>query len=117
MTLVGAGDAISDLRKKIQQLGSEIDSLGTFEASPELIESANLLHSNEHLSKKARLQEDLLHAYKQYSEALEQMLASVFEIQADLKEILKEQSELLSKTERKKQAAKSPVKSKRRRRQ
>ena len=38
---------------------------------------------------------ELLSYYVQYSEALEELLSSVFDIQHDLKEILKEQSSII----------------------
>jgi hypothetical protein len=63
---------------------------------PELITSANLLRSNEYLSKVTKKQSELLSAYDQYSKALEDMIAVVFDIQNDLKNILKEQSHLIS---------------------
>lgn len=112
MDKVGAGALIYDLRKKIQDMQSEFDSIGSFEASPELIESANLLRSNEHLSKTVRIQADLVQAYREYSEALESLLSTVFEIQADLKDVLKEQSLLLSETKPKKRtkASKTSIK-------
>jgi PAB1-binding protein PBP1 len=48
----------------------------------------------------------LIDAYGQYSDALEELLATVFDIQKDLKEILKEQSRLIPNS------SKKPVKSK-----
>ena len=51
--------------------------------------------TNEYLSKANEKKTKLLLAYEQYSAALEDMLSSVFDIQKDLKEILKEQSSLI----------------------
>ena len=99
MTEVGVGDLIYSLRKQIQNLQSEIHTLGEpVKDMPELISSANLLRSNEYLSKTNHKQTQLLSVYEQYSKSLEDMLATVFDIQKDLKNILKEQSELISES-------------------
>ncbi len=98
MAEVSVGEMIYSLRKQIQKIQSELDALGTpVKDMPELISSANLLRSNEYLLKSNEKQSQLLNAYRQYSESLEDMLSTVFEIQIDLKNILKEQSALLSK--------------------
>ena len=97
MAKVGAGEIIYDLRKTIQQIQSDLKELGEPVSDiPEMVSSANLIRSNEYLTKVTQKQTDLLNAYSQYSEALEEMLSSVFDIQQDLKEILKEQSSLIS---------------------
>ena len=81
----------------IQVIQSELDELGDpVSGMPELITSANLLRSNEYLSKVTKKQSELLSAYSQYSKALENMVDAVFDIQNDLKNLLKEQSKLIS---------------------
>ena len=103
MTNIGAGEIIYDLRKKIQEIQSDLNQLGDSPSDlPELISSANLLRSNEYLSNANDKKTELLSAYGKYSEALEELLLSVFDIQKDLKEILKEQSSLIT-TQSKKQ--------------
>ena len=77
---------------------------------PEMIESSNLLRSNEYLSKANEKKSELLVAYQQYSTALEELLSSVFDIQKDLKDILKEQSSLIPDSPKK--ASKSKTRSK-----
>ncbi|MCY4490485.1 MAG: hypothetical protein OXC46_03360 [Thaumarchaeota archaeon] len=104
---IGAGPAIYEIRKKIKKLESELDSIASFEVAPEMIESANLLRSNEYLEKKLKKQDDLLQAYRAHSDGLEEMLQAVFDIQSDLKDILKEQSTLLSKKKSKKRTKSS----------
>jgi hypothetical protein len=97
MANVGVGEAIYSLRRKIQQIHLELDMLNdSLKEIPELISSANLLRRNEHLLKLNEKKSELLSVYKQYSESLEDMLSAVFEIQGDLKNILKEQSSLIS---------------------
>ena len=121
MTQIGMGTAIHDLRKRIMDIESDIALLGAFEEYPELIDSTNLLRSNEYLVKKSGKQAELTVAYEQYSRALEELLANVFEIQTDLKDILKEQSRLMSDSDKTRRARKSTskttVKSGQRRRQ
>ena len=97
MKKTGSGEIIYELRTKIQQIQSDLNKLGEpVSDMPELITSSNLLRSNEYLSKVNEKKSELLSYYEQYSNALEELLSSVFDIQHDLKEILKEQSSLIS---------------------
>ena len=97
MADIGAGEVIYDLRKKIQEMQLDLEQLGNPAKNiPEMVESANLLRSNEYLLKSDEKKTELLDAYDKYSKALEELLSTVFEIQQDLKEILKEQSALIS---------------------
>ena len=98
MTEFGAGKAIYELRKQIQNLTSELNHLDASSPEiPELIQSANLLRANDHLVEVNSKRSELISAYQQYSRELETMLSTVFEIQNDLKEILKTQTGLISK--------------------
>lgn len=97
MTGMSAGKTIYNLRKRIKEIQNELDEFNKPAYSmQELINSTNLLRSNEQLSKINDKQNELLSAYAQHSKVMEELLASVFEIQMDLKEILKEQSSLIS---------------------
>ncbi len=108
MTKIGAEGLIYDLRKKIQQIQADLNQLGDpVSEIPELITSANLLRSNEYLSKANEKKTELLSAYEQYFVALEELLSSVFDIQYDLKEILKEQSSIISSQRKKQSKAKT----------
>ncbi len=92
---------INNLRKNVQNIQSDLDQLGgPVSEIPELVISANLLRSNEYLSKANDKKTELLSAYTQYSEALEELLLTTFDIQNDLKEILRDQSSLISKTKK-----------------
>ena len=103
MTKINPEKLISNLRKKIQQTQADLDKLGEpVSEMPELITTANLLRSNVYLSKVNEKKTELLSAYVQYSNAIEELLSSVFDIQNDLKEILKKQSSMIS-SRRKKQ--------------
>ena len=112
LTKVGAGEIIYDLRKKIQDIQSELKQIGEpVSDMPELIATANLLRSNEYLSKANEKKTDLISVYAEYSQSLEELLSTVFDIQYDLKEILKEQSTMISSKSKK--SSKSKAKSKR----
>lgn len=101
------GELICELRKKIQEIKSELVDLGDPDPDiPELITSTNLLRANEYLSKTNQKKTELLSVYQEYSKALETMLSSVFEIQNELKEILKDQSSLIA-SQTKKQTRKT----------
>ena len=97
LSKIGVGEIIYDLRKRIQGIQLELDELGgPISDMPELIISANLLRSNEYFAKVSKKQSELLSTYEQYSKALEDMIVVVFDIQNDLKNLLKEQSKLIS---------------------
>jgi len=114
LTKINTGDLIYDLRKKIQNIQADLEQLGKpVSEIPELITSANLLRSNEYLSKVNEKKTDLLSVYAQYSTTLEKLLSTVFDIQNDLKEILKDQSSMISSRTKK---PKSKTKSKTRKR-
>jgi len=71
LTNIGAGEIIYDLRKKIQQIQSDLTQLGDPPQNmPEMIESSNLMRSNDYLSKANEKKTDLLNVYKRYSKSL-----------------------------------------------
>jgi len=78
----------------LNQLGEPVSEI------PELISSANLLRSNEYLSKANAKKTELLSVYEQYFVALEKLFSTVFDIQNDLKEIQKQQSFMISQTKK-----------------
>jgi len=107
---IESGDLIFDLRKKIQEIQADLNQLGEpVSEIPELITSANLLRSNEYLLKANEKKTELLSAYAQYSNALEKLLLTVFDIQNDLKEILTQQSSMISQTKRSNTKTKSRI--------
>ena len=113
MITIGAGEIIYDLRKKIQQVQFDLDQLGEPPMDiPEMIENSNLLRSNDYLSKTNDKKTELLITYEKYSKSLEELLSTVFDIQKDLKEILKEQSSLISNSSKKQTKSKSKSKRK-----
>ena len=111
MSEVGAGQVIYELRKTIHTHTFELKNLDqSSNEIPELIKSANLLRSNEHLLEVNHKRSELISAHEKYSKEMEQMLKTVFEIQKDLKEILKTQTSLISKQKGNKTKKKSPKK-------
>ncbi len=101
MTEIRSEELIYDLRKKIQQIQVDLNQLGEpVSEIPELISSANLLRSNEYLSKANAKKTELLSVYEQYFVALEKLFSTVFDIQNDLKEIQKQQSSMISQTKK-----------------
>jgi len=109
---LGAGGIIYELRKQIQKITFELKNLDNSSSDiPELIESANILRSNEHLVEVNLKRSELISTYKDYSKELEQMLATVFDIQQDLKEILKTQTSLISEQKKSKKRSKTKKKS------
>ncbi len=109
---MGAGQVIYELRKKIQNLTLELNNLNDQSPEmPELIQSANLMRKNDHLVEVNSKNSQLISAYENYSKELEQMLATIFEIQKDLKEILKSQTALISEPKKSKtKTKKKPTK-------
>ena len=100
---MGTGPLIYELRKKIQQITSELSELNKIPKNlPELIESANLLRTNTQLIEINSKNAELAYVYKQYTKELETMLDTVFAIQKDLQEILKSQISLISEQKSKK---------------
>ena len=105
---VGAGEIIYELRKQIQKITLELKRLDKSTSNiPELIESSNLLRSNQHLTEVNTKRSELITSYEKYSKELEKMLATVFDIQKDLKEILKTQSSIIEKQKKSKARKKS----------
>jgi len=101
LTKIGSEELIYDLRKKIQEIQADLNQLGDpVSEIPELITLANLLRSNEYLSKANKKKTELLTAYTQYSNALEKLILTVFDIQNDLKEILTQQSSMISRAKK-----------------
>jgi len=109
MTDLGVGEEIYQLRKKIQNLSLELTHLNSsFPKIPELINSANLLRSNDFLNAANSKQSEIINLYEKYVKELETMLNNVFEIQMELKNILKMQTSLMiDKKTRKKSSSRN----------
>ncbi|KAF6243393.1 hypothetical protein C6988_03890 [Nitrosopumilus sp. b1] len=101
MKKMGLG-ALSDIQQKIKSAKSDLkEIIDLSQPLPELITSANLIRANEHLTKTNSKQSELITYYDAYTQHLETLLETVFEIQDDLKNLLREQSKLIEKTPKK----------------
>lgn len=99
MSTLGVGKRLAELKKRIAELHTQIQNLDSQPADiSEMIDSANLIRSNDHLMKSDALKSELVMQYDQYTKNLEGLLYDVLDIQNDLTDILHEQSKLLSKT-------------------
>jgi len=97
MSRIGVGDTIYELRKQIQNLSYELSLMDLPSSSiPQLINSANLLRSNDTLAAVNFKKSELILAYQQYSKELETMLENILEIQKELQEVLKAQTSMIS---------------------
>ena len=113
MSEIKISNNIYVLRKEIQQIQSELSSLGDpITDMPEMISSANLLRSNEYLLKSDQKKTDLISLYGRYSSSMELLLSAVFEIQHELKDILQTQSSMIATSSKSKSKSKSKPKSK-----
>ena len=93
LTEIKISNNIYELKKEIQKLQSELSELGDPVSNiPELISSSNLLRTNENLLKSDQIKTTLISSLVQYSDSMDVLLSSVFEIQIQLKDVLKEQS-------------------------
>ncbi len=97
---------IVQMRRRIGKLKGELERLGEPEALPEMIQSTNIIRTNEHLARTNQKKSELLAEYDEYSGRLEDLLRVVFEIQHELKGIIKEQSGMIGP---KRRAKKRPV--------
>ena len=84
------------MKQKIDQIERELnDIVDSPEHLPELIDSSNLLRKNEFLVSTDQKKTELLSLYSGYSKSMELLLTSLFEIQNELKTVLKDQSSLI----------------------
>lgn len=98
---MGLGSKIAELKHKIMLATNELSSIqGPPASGPELINSTKLLLENEYLSSVNKKRTELLEWYKQYATELETTFSMVFEIQKDLKDLIKEHANDISKPRR-----------------
>jgi len=96
LTEIPISNNMYDLKKQIDQIESELNEFIDLPVQiPELVTSANLLRLNDFLMKSDHKKTDLISVYSKYSKSMEALLSSVFEIQNELKDILKKQSSLI----------------------
>lgn len=106
--MLGLGNNLNELKIRIQKLHQEIGELGQPNIPLEnMIESTNLIRQNEYLEKSNSKQADLIVAYVEYSKHLEQIISSLFSIQAELKNIVKEETAMMESESKPKKSRKT----------
>lgn len=109
--MLGLGNNLSELKIRIQKAHADLDSLGEpSQPLTEMIGSTNTLRLNEYLSKTDAKKTELISDYVLYTKQLEQIIASLFSIQSELKSILKEEASMIESVDSKPKKAKKPAK-------
>ena len=105
----GLGSVLTELKNQINQIKKDISEIDkSFSPMPEMIESTNILRENEFLKKMDGKKTELIDSYEHYSNQIENILSSVFDIQNELKKIIEIQSQLMKpKKTRKRSSAKA----------
>jgi len=105
----GLGSVLTELKNQINQIKKDISEINkSFSPMPEMIESTNILRENEFLKKMDGKKTELIDSYEHYSNQIEDILSSVFDIQNELKKIIEIQSQLMKpKKIRKRSSAKA----------
>jgi len=94
--------AISDLKNKINQAKSDLAKLEESNKQiPELINSTNLLRTNEFLTKTNTKETELLSLYELYFKEIENVLVDIKKIRIELKNSLKPKLKKPSKKRKK----------------
>ena len=107
MSALGAGRQLSEMKKKISEIKQQISQLGVIpEDVPGMIGSSNIMRKNDFLLTSDSLKSDLISYYDLYTQNLESLLHSVFEIQNELKQIIHDQSKMISEEKPKQKSTK-----------
>ena len=79
------GEKISELQKKIVLAKNELSEINTLEQPlPEFINTTNLLRSNEYLQKSNEKKSQLLIAYEEYANELENLVSNIANIKGSI---------------------------------
>jgi len=110
--MLGLGNNLNELKIQIQKLQQEIVELGEPNTPIEnMIDSTNLIRQNEHLEKLHIKQVDLITAYAEYAKHLEHIVSSLFSIQTELKNLVKEETTMMESETKPKKPRKTSKKS------
>lgn len=110
--MLGLGNNLSELKTRIQKLHQELAELERPNPPLEqMINTTNILRQNEYLIKTDAKKTELVAAYVDYTKQLEQITASLFSIQAELKELVKEEASLIETEPKPKKTKKNSKKS------
>jgi len=79
------GKKVSELQKKIVLAKKELSEINTLEQPlPEFINTTNMLRSNEYLQKSNENNSQLLIAYEEYTNELENLVSNIAQIKASI---------------------------------
>jgi hypothetical protein len=109
--MLGLGNNLNELKIRIQKGREDLANIGAPVPSlPEIINMTNILRANEYLTKTDYKKTELISNYEEYTNKLEQIIASLLSIQTDLRDIIKTEASLIEgdtmKSKTKKQTAK-----------
>lgn len=94
--MLGLGNNLNELKTRVQKAKEDLAQIGAYEEHlPEMINMTNLLRANEFLAKTDEKKSELIAAYSEYSERLEQIVSSLLSIQEDLRDIIKTEASLI----------------------
>ena len=97
--MLGLGSNLDELKSRIQKAQEQIAQLGSPEPLlPEMITATNALRINEYLTKSDEHKTRLISAYDEYTRKLEEIIASLLDIQSDLKDIVKTETSIIAES-------------------
>ncbi|MEM4378135.1 MAG: hypothetical protein QXX85_04020 [Candidatus Nitrosotenuis sp.] len=97
--MVGLGGNLAELKLRVQKAQEDLAQLGSPSPPlPEMIDTTNIIRINEYLAKSNEGKSRLISAYEDYAKKLEEIVASLLSIQADLKDIVKAEASLIAKS-------------------
>lgn len=111
--MLGLGNNLNELKMRVQKAKEDLAQIGAYgESLPEMINMTNVLRANEFLTKTDAKKSELILAYSEYAEKLEQIVSSLLSIQTDLRDIIKTEASLIESDSGAKKPRKSTKKSK-----
>ena len=88
------GGSGEDAKARIARLGSELDALAQPDDLPGMILSGNAVRRSEYLEAANLKRSEIIAAYREYTAHLEGLVAAALEIQSELTELVRMQSEM-----------------------
>ena len=90
----GGEDGGEDAKARIARLGAELDSLAQPDDLPGMILSGNAVRRSEYLEAANLKRSEIIAAYREHTAHLEGLVAAALEIQSELTELVRMQSEM-----------------------
>lgn len=85
MEMLSIGKKVSELQKKIILAKKELSEINSLERPlPEFINTTNILRSNEYLQKSNEKKSQLLTAYEEYTDELENLVSNIAQIKSTI---------------------------------